>query len=651
MQCNANQLFSARNFMFGLVVWLGACNELGGINVPILDEMLGIGGGGRGGDGGINMTGGGAGEGGSAGAGGGEPAVCMSGTSVPCYSGAPGTENVGNCKGGMKTCLQDGSAYGPCMDEVVPAMSEDCGATGDEDCNGFANDVAVCPCMPMMLVECHTNMPGICARGSGTCAADGMSVEMCGPIESPRFDWCTTPEDDDCDGTAVTECQGTVEVNSFGMTNPNTGNDDRILGVATTLDGGYVVAGYVNGTEASGGAITAGSAYVARINPDGKTTLWEKTFTSTAYASARGVAVDPMTGDVVIVGFYNGTLEFGTQSTMSSTGADIFIVKLKGDTGDYIWHRAYGAPSTQWPWAVDVDAAGNIFTTGTIDTNPVTFGTETFSPLNDDIFVLSLDPVGTIRWVKHFRSNNVQQGKALLVLPGGDIVIGCDTNWGIDFGGGTRSSKGAYDIALARLRGIDGSHQWSKIVGNSNSAQNIRDLAFTRHKDASGNYTDYIVATGGYGNSLDIGGGPHPTTMSGGAYVAEFNANSGAFRRDLVAGTAGGTASSALAVDGAGDVVLAAWFNSTMDWGSTDPVMATNLDDAYVVKLDGETWAPRWTKLLTGTNVQRGIEIDVDSKGRIIVGGWFTEELILGDLLPNVMGKGGDDAFVVRLTP
>ncbi len=58
---------------------------------------------------------------------------------APCYSGPAGTETVGVCKGGTKTCLADGS-FGACKGEVVPAkeacnlVDDDCNAKVDEGC-------------------------------------------------------------------------------------------------------------------------------------------------------------------------------------------------------------------------------------------------------------------------------------------------------------------------------------------------------------------------------------------------------------------------------------------------------------------------------------------------------------------------------------
>jgi cysteine-rich repeat protein len=66
--------------------------------------------------------------------------ACTPGETQPCYSGPQGTENVGACKAGTKTCAPDGSAFGACTGEVLP-KTEDCDAAKtDEDCDGKVNE-------------------------------------------------------------------------------------------------------------------------------------------------------------------------------------------------------------------------------------------------------------------------------------------------------------------------------------------------------------------------------------------------------------------------------------------------------------------------------------------------------------------------------
>src|SRR5262249_45147995 len=60
--------------------------------------------------------------------------VCLPGSTAACYDGPAGTENVGPCKGGMHTCNAEGTAWGPCVGEVVP-QADLCSTPIDDDCS------------------------------------------------------------------------------------------------------------------------------------------------------------------------------------------------------------------------------------------------------------------------------------------------------------------------------------------------------------------------------------------------------------------------------------------------------------------------------------------------------------------------------------
>ena len=101
------------------------------------------GGGGDGADGGSGGLGlgGGLGVGGGGGVGGGDE--CEPGLMRDCYGGPSGTANVGACTVGSERCNDAGSAFGPCIGEVLPGVEVPTpqGETPvDEDCDGMTDE-------------------------------------------------------------------------------------------------------------------------------------------------------------------------------------------------------------------------------------------------------------------------------------------------------------------------------------------------------------------------------------------------------------------------------------------------------------------------------------------------------------------------------
>jgi hypothetical protein len=111
---------------------------------------------------------------------------CDPGATEACYSGFPGTQNVGVCHGGTRIC-DDNGHWGACGGEVTPT-GEICGNGVDENCSGTADE--------------DTDADG---DGFSTCEGDCCdNTSQCGQpelVNPGAFDAAGNSVDDDCDGT------------------------------------------------------------------------------------------------------------------------------------------------------------------------------------------------------------------------------------------------------------------------------------------------------------------------------------------------------------------------------------------------------------------------------------------------------------------
>jgi hypothetical protein len=73
--------------------------------------------------------------------------MCDPGSTVSCYTGPAGTENVGACKAGLATCNAQGTGYGKCTGEVLPS-AELCGTGINEACDGNPTDMVYVGLVP-----------------------------------------------------------------------------------------------------------------------------------------------------------------------------------------------------------------------------------------------------------------------------------------------------------------------------------------------------------------------------------------------------------------------------------------------------------------------------------------------------------------------
>jgi len=95
----------------------------------------------------------------------------------------------------------------------------------------------------------------------------------------------------------------------------------------------------------------------------GDSHLWSKRFGSTSFDQGYGVAVDD-SGNVVVTGSFNGTVNFGGGGLNSAGSFDIFVAKFSGAEGSHLWSKRFGSTSDDWGRGVAVDGSGNAVVTG-----------------------------------------------------------------------------------------------------------------------------------------------------------------------------------------------------------------------------------------------------------------------------------------------
>ncbi|MDC3980022.1 SBBP repeat-containing protein [Polyangium jinanense] len=667
----------------------------------------GIGGmGGAGGSGGAGGTGGMGGMGGAGGSGG--ASVCTPGELDACYSGPPGTQIVGLCKAGLKTCLDDGSGYGPCVGEVVP-MPESCQTMGDDDCDGLSNEEG-CACTPGATAPCYTGPmgtldKGACKAGTQTCNAEGTAYGACVGQVLPATETCLSPEDEDCDGLvnesgtgcvcapgSTTACYtgpggtlgvgickaGTQTCNAEGSAyGPCVGEvlpqaencmtpadesctglvgdmcaatgwirsfgdpfDQDIIDIATDAQGNVIVVGQFVGTiDLGGGPLTTPNTVhdilVAKYDAQGNH-VWSRRFGANGTDGARGVAVDS-TGNIVVTGVFQSTVDFGGGPHVSVSGtSDVFVLKLSS-AGAFVWSRAYGAAGGDEGSAVAVDPAGNVIVVGHYR-NTVDFGGGAMTAAGlDDHFVLKLDPAGLHVWSRSYGDATSQGMRGVATDAAGDVYFTGFMEGTVNFGGGDLISLGGQDAMLVKLTAA-GQHQWSRRLGGIGT-----QIGNGVTVDGAGN----VIVIGAAAGTVDYGGGDLTSAGSNDIFVAKY-AGTGVFQWAKLFGDTGDQVGFAVATDAQNNVVLAGRMTGSVNFGGASPLASLGGNDAFVVRLDalGAYVSGR----RGGDNLEQwGRSTAVDGSGNVFVGGRFQGTLDLGTGF--VSSAGANDAYVAKLLP
>lgn len=456
--------------------------------------------------------------------------TCIPASTMPCYSGPPATAGVGICAGGVAICNDEGTAYGPCVGETVPAF-ESCVTDADEDCDG--QGCVGTPLQGIALGGDGDQRGSALAVGVGTVAMLGSASGVINLGAGPT-DELGRAADPDC-FLASFAAEGQFR---WGHRFADTAG----RGVAVALSGDVVLVGGATGDVDFGGGPLTGrvngeDVVIARFDASGRH-LWSRRFGNGENQYATAVAVDAA-GNSIITGGFWGRLDFREQvddddgdddgdTRIESAGeSDIFVAKLdpegsivwakrfgdethqqvgtgvavdgrgdivlvgwfgatvgfggdslhtEGETdlfvaklspvGDPLWSRSAETTNAARALGVAVDGADNIFTTGSFRSS-IRLGDETHSNEGDkDVVLLKLDDNGVPLWSRSFGDTADQEGVGVAVGPAGDVVLTGFFLGNIDFGGDKLAANGAADGFLAKFT-RDGAPLWSRPFGDA----------------------------------------------------------------------------------------------------------------------------------------------------------------------------------------
>lgn len=477
-----------------------------------------------------------------------------------------GTLGVGMCIGGMKACNAQGTAYGPCIGEVVPAAMESCNTGGDDNCNGMANegcsaiwvktfgnvldediyDIAVDPQGNIVVVGAFT---GAVDFGGGT---------------------LTTPNNN----TDIFVAKFDPTGNHIWSRQYGANGIDRAHSVAVDGAGNVLITGVFQSTVDFGGgpfssvmgshdifvlALTSGGGY-----------LISRAFGAAGGDEGSAVAFDSQ-GNAYVVGHFTGAVDFGGGTLVSAGGDDGFIVKYSS-LGLHLWSKRVGDASAQSIKDIAVNANNELFITGSFN-GQVDFGGGPMTSFGaNDAMLVKLDAAGTQLWARQIGGANSQIGNSVTVDLLGNAVVTGSVQSTVDFGLGPLSAAGNGDIFIAKYNG-NNMPQWAKIFGD-----NFDQTGLGIDTDSQNN----VLLAGRMTGSADLGGGTMTSAGGNDVLMAKFNSG-GTHTWSRRTGDSLEQWGRAVATDAANNVYVVGRFQGTVDFG-TGVLTSMGGSDGYIVK-------------------------------------------------------------------
>lgn len=302
-----------------------------------------------------------------------------------------------------------------------------------------------------------------------------------------------------------------VFANMFGD-----GADQGGEAIAVDANGGIAVGGRAEGAIDFGGGPLADTGFadavVARLDASGSE-LWAKRFVGGTSGTTLGVAI-AANGSVYAVGnATGGPIDFGGGAIPGGGALQVFVVAFDA-SGNHLWSMLVGDAGNQYVSGVAVDAAANVYVTGSFE-GSITFGGSTLTSAgNFDVFLVKLDAAGNHLWSKPFGDASSQFSYGVATDAAGNVVVAGSQTGAVDYGGGPLTAAGGTDAFVARFD-ASGNHVWSHIHGNS-----ANQRAYAVGMDAAGD----IALTGSFGSSIDFGGGMLASAGDDDIFVVKLSA-------------------------------------------------------------------------------------------------------------------------------
>ena len=201
-------------------------------------------------------------------------------------------------------------------------------------------------------------------------------------------------------------------------------NTDLITGIACGNNNSVYLTGFFSGSFSvdTGNVISQSPSYdifLAKLD-EGGSLRWIRKAGSAYDDEAKAICIDN-NGNPVITGYYSGTAFFGNDSVTLDYYSDVFVAKY--DTaGNNLWVRAGNGPVIDIGFAVTSDGNGNIFATGIYQLN-INFGGKTATCQSRQLFAVSYDPYGNVRWLVAAGGTQTAAGLGIAVAPSGNVIV------------------------------------------------------------------------------------------------------------------------------------------------------------------------------------------------------------------------------------
>jgi len=430
--------------------------------------------------------------------------------------------------------------------------------------------------------------------------------------------------------------------------------------MVTDGTGAILVGGQFKGqVDFGGGPLTSPSnssydGFLLKLDASGKY-LWAKQFADSSSTNIKKVRVASDSQNNVYLSFeFSSAVKIAGAALQSGGGVDIAVAKLSS-TGDLQWAKRYGGTLDESGGVVP-HSDGTWSLQGQFMSAELDFGGATSTKLtkantsNADAFAAGFDAAGAVAWSRKYGGlgNQTVYGlgaafpsdgaTAFMASFAGDINFGSPANCPQLLGSGSAIAKlSSSGTCMYQV------HAKPAVEGGTGSLA----LWYARATASNG----LVVAGAVFGSVELLSGGTSTSLVShGDADLALVRLDTtGSVTQALAFGDALYQEIGGLAVDGDGNVLLAGYSATGIDFGDAAPLAPVGAEDIYVAKLD-PSGKLLWNARFGDEASQAVSSLAVGPDGRTVLAGTFAGAIDFGLGAASVVtAVGTRDLYVAKL--
>ncbi len=398
--------------------------------------------------------------------------------------------------------------------------------------------------------------------------------------------------------------------------------------------------------------------------------------------------------NIYILGIYQDSIKIDTATLYSDANySDMFVAKLNSDY-EVQWAACTNNDDGIGPHNIRVDTSGNVYVAGTFS-SAIKFGNISLTKYDASVFIAKLNKNGIWQWAEDgYYSNSTVYYGGMEIDSDGNAYLGGYYIFGAHFGSYTLYNTGHTNAYAAKIYS-DGHWAWAKqgvkvngqaygyLVKNTDNSFYL-DVYFagpfadklvfgTDTLYEYGNYLVSLYPNGDFGkfinfpnqSSMRVLGNDNflLTTQAGSdsvvvgdtTYYSTYKTGDVVLAKvtnDSVVGwsyqfTCSSTLySGRIATDTLGNIYMASTFEDTLHFNNED-VVAKDFRDIYVIKIskDGK---PQWVRTAGGTGYDRVEPILALGNDKILIGGYFEQDIDFGNITKNSVGNY--DAYLALIS-